>query len=76
MDKNTLNALPKFLDTLGLDEEPLGLFYTDDEPGEGFTPKVNTLPTREKEMNNQIDWQKVFGQFSCAIGLSNACNNK
>jgi uncharacterized protein (DUF169 family) len=69
MNINVMNSLPKFLETLGLDEEPMGLFYTDKEPDEGFAPKPNDLPTREKEMNNQIDWQEVFGQFSCVMGL-------
>ena len=26
------------------------------------------LPTREKEINNEIDWQATFGQFSCVMG--------
>ena len=69
MNINVMNSLPKFLETLGLNEEPMGLFYTDKEPDEGFAPKPNDLPTREKEMNDQIDWQEVFGQFSCVMGL-------
>ena len=68
MDDNFMKTLPEFLTILGLDEEPMGLFYTDEEPVEGFSPKPNDLPTRQKEMKNEIDWQKVFGQFSCAIG--------
>ena len=61
-------ALPQFLEILGLDEEPMGIFYTDEKPAEGFSPKPIDLPTREKEMKNEIDWQKVFGQFSCVLG--------
>jgi len=34
----------------------------------GFSPKPTDLPTREKEIKNEIDWQKVFGQFSCVMG--------
>jgi uncharacterized protein (DUF169 family) len=68
MNDNTLKKLPKFLKILGLDEEPMGLFYTDEEPAEGFSPKPNDLPTRAMEVKNEIDWQKVFGQFSCVIG--------
>ena len=55
MDDNFLKILPEFLTTLGLDEEPMGIFYTDQEPVEGFSPKPNDLPTREKEMENKID---------------------
>ena len=68
MKDNVMKKLPEFLTVLGLDEEPMGIFYTDEEPAEGFSPKPNDLPTRQKEMENEIDWQKVFGQFSCVIG--------
>jgi uncharacterized protein (DUF169 family) len=68
MNNNLLKSLPKFLEILGLDEEPMGLFYTDEKPGEGFSPKPMDLPTREKEINNKIDWQATFGQFSCVMG--------
>jgi hypothetical protein len=60
-----MKKLPEFLAVPGLDEEPMGIFYTDEKPPEGFSPKPNDLPTREKEMRNEIDWQQVFGEFSC-----------
>ena len=68
MKAETIKALPRFLETLGLDEPPMGIFYTDERPAEGMTPKPGDLPTREKEEKNQIDWQAVFGTFSCVIG--------
>ena len=68
MNNNILKLLPIFLETLGLDEEPMGLFYTDKKPVKGFSPKPMDLPTREREQKNEIDWQAVFGNFSCAIG--------
>ena len=68
MNANILKTLPKFLEILGLDEEPMGLFYTDEKPVEGFSPKSMDLPTREKEQRNEIDWQAVFSKFSCVIG--------
>lgn len=68
MDDQITQSLPPFLEKLGLDEEPMGVFYTDQEPPDGFTPKPSELPTREKELKNEIDWQAVFGQFSCVIG--------
>jgi hypothetical protein len=68
MNAQMLNSLPNFLAVVGLDEEPMGLFYTDEKPIDGFSPKPMDLPTREKEMRNEIDWQAVFGNFSCAIG--------
>ena len=68
MKNDLIRALPQFLETLGLDEEPMGIFYTDGEPSEGISPKPMDLPTREKEEKNEIDWQDIFGQFSCVIG--------
>lgn len=68
MESTILDSLPNFLEKLGLDEEPMGLFYTDQKPAEGYSPKPAELPTREKEMRNEIDWQAIFGKFSCAIG--------
>lgn len=62
------DKLPGLLEALGLDEEPLGLFYTDAEPAQGFAPKPMALPTREREMQNAIDWKAVFANFSCALG--------
>lgn len=60
--------LIEFLDILGLNEEPVGIFYTDIQPAEGSTPKPMPLPTREKELANDIDWQATFSQFSCVMG--------
>ena len=68
MTDQIMRTLPQFLEILRLDEEPMGLFYTDAKPAEGFSPKPNDLPTRQKEMKNEIDWQKVFGEFSCVMG--------
>ncbi|MCP4021107.1 MAG: DUF169 domain-containing protein [Desulfobacteraceae bacterium] len=68
MNKNILELLPKFLDTSGLDEQPIGTFFTDKKPNNGFSPKPMELPTLEKEINNEIDWQTVFSNFSCVMG--------
>lgn len=68
MEGITKESLSEFLERLGLDEEPLGIFYTDKEPEDGLTPAAGDLPTREKEIRNQIDWQGVFTNFSCVIG--------
>ena len=46
----------------------MGIFYRDQKPLEGFSPKPIALPTREKEMKNDIDWQAVFGRFACVLG--------
>jgi len=59
MNDNLMQKLPEFLAVLDLDEEPMGIFYTDQQPVEGFSPKPSDLPTRQKEMKNEIDWQQV-----------------
>jgi len=68
MDAHMSETLSKFLEKVGLDEEPMGLFYTDEKPAEGFSPEPIDLPTREKEIKNEINWQAVFGKFSCVLG--------
>ena len=60
--------LNTFLDILGITEEPVGVYFTDDKPAEGSSPKPMALPTREKEITNEIDWQSTFAQFSCVMG--------
>lgn len=56
------------MDLIGLEEEPMGIFYSDDKPEEGLSPNELATPTREKEMKNEIDWGEIFQNFSCAIG--------
>ena len=68
MTEHYQDNLERFLDVLGLNEQPVGIFFTDKEPIEGFSPKPLPLPTREKEINNEIDWQTTFSQFSCVMG--------
>ena len=68
MDHQTKSAIPDFLNILGIIEEPMGMFFTNTKPENGYSPKPMDLPTREKEKNNEINWQKIFGQFSCVIG--------
>lgn len=68
MTNQNHEALGEFLKILGLSEEPVGIFYTDDKPAGGSAPKEMPLPTREKEIENEIDWRATFGQFSCVMG--------
>lgn len=68
MTNKQQSDLGKFLEVLGLTEEPVGIFYTDKKPAEGFSPKPMDLPTREKEIKNEINWQAIFSNFSCVLG--------
>lgn len=60
--------LRQLLDRLRLTEEPIGLFYTDTEPEKGFSPEPQERPTPEREARGEINWQAVFGSFSCVMG--------
>lgn len=62
------NDVVRFLEAIGLDEEPMGMFYSDREPEEGIAPKPGLLPTIEMEARGEVDWGALFGDFSCVIG--------
>ncbi|MCP3874647.1 MAG: DUF169 domain-containing protein [Desulfobacteraceae bacterium] len=68
MDHEIKTAVPDFLNILGINEEPMGMFFTNAKPDSGYSPEPAELPTREKEKKGQVNWQDVFGQFSCVIG--------
>jgi len=58
-----------FLAALGLQEEPLGVFYTDVKPKEGISPQARVLPTAEMEEKGEVDWEATFAHFSCVLGV-------
>lgn len=64
-----MNEMSKaFLEALGYDAEPFGMFYTDREPEDGFAPKPGPPVSAELEQRGAIDWQAVRGAFSCVMG--------
>lgn len=63
----TLSA-SKFYEALGLQEEPYGFFYTDQEPLGGFAPKLSPPVSRELEQAGKLDVKGLFSNFSCVIG--------
>lgn len=68
MESNQFEKLSSFLNRLGLDEMPMGMFFTDEKPDTGYSPKPTDLPTLEKEAANAVDWPTVFSKFSCVMG--------
>jgi len=68
MDSELNEALPPFLRILGMDEEPMGIYFSENNPPGSLSPGILDLPTREKEMQNAIDWRCIFGEFSCIMG--------
>lgn len=63
-----LAAVQDFLEALGHEEEPIGVYYTNKEPENGFAPDVGPPYSRSMELNGEIDWQGVWGSFSCIMG--------
>ncbi|PLX93785.1 MAG: hypothetical protein C0621_06700 [Desulfuromonas sp.] len=68
IEANTLKETQTLLDHLGLDEEPIGVYYADSKPENAFGPKPGPTITRELEEQGEIDMQAVFQNFSCIIG--------
>ncbi len=57
-----------FLEHLGLDQEPFGVYYDDTKPEKAFGPKPGVTISREMEGQGQVDMQEVMKTFSCVIG--------
>lgn len=68
MEQKICEGMKGFFDRLGLPEEPLGLYYSNQEPEKGFSPKPGKLPTAEMEKKGEVDWGSIFGSFSCVMG--------
>jgi uncharacterized protein (DUF169 family) len=65
---DVIAEVSKFVEILGLGEEPLGLYYSPLEPAEGFSPQQAILPSAEMEKLGEINWEETMGNFSCVIG--------
>ena len=59
--------IDRFLDAVGYTEEPLGLFFTDQQPAEGSAPEQMEMPTAEKEARNEITAADAFKEHSCVL---------
>ena len=68
MKPQTSDDLTGFLEALGNTEEPMGMFYTDEEPRGGVAPKPGRLPSLEQEARREINFKELFKDFSCVIG--------
>jgi len=69
MNSEEEKGLAGLLEALGGAEEPMGMFYSDEEPQNAVTPKPGRLPSIEDEARNEIDWQQLFSNFSCVLGM-------
>ncbi len=65
--ENIISRTQRLMELLGHDENPFGVYYTDEKP-DGFGPKPGEIFSRKREDAGEIDWPKAFGNFSCIIG--------
>lgn len=68
MDPELMNLLPPFLECIMLNEEPMGVYYTDTAPENGVSPHPQKPLSREAEVKGEIDWISVQENFSCVLG--------
>ncbi|BBO74222.1 hypothetical protein DSCW_16390 [Desulfosarcina widdelii] len=66
--QSILEETQTFLEHLGLNEEPFGVYYDDVKPKKAFGPKTGVPISRESEEKGQVDMQEVMKTFSCVIG--------
>ncbi len=68
IDQSVFAGTKLLLNYLGLDEEPLGVYYDNKKPEPGYGPKPGPPLSRELEAEGKVDFQEVFKCFSCVIG--------
>lgn len=68
IEQSILDDTQALLQHLGLDEEPIGVYYADSKPENAFGPKPGPPISRELEEQGQLNIQEVFQSFSCVIG--------
>ena len=66
--KNTLSGTAELCAHVGLDEEPFGIFYSDEKPADGFGPKEGAPISRELEEQGKLDYGKILSNFTCFLG--------
>lgn len=62
-----LSQTRELLDILGHEEEPIGMFYSEEKP-DGPGPKPGPILSAEAEAQGELDMQSVWGGFSCLMG--------
>jgi hypothetical protein len=62
--QSVLEDTKKFLDHLGLSEEPFGVYYDNTKPENAFGPKPGIPMSRELEDQGKVDMQEAFKLFS------------
>jgi uncharacterized protein (DUF169 family) len=58
----------EFLSALGITDQPVGMYYTDEKPSGGVCPKPGIMPSVEAEMRNEVSYLSIWRLYSCVIG--------
>lgn len=66
--KNRLENTKKLMAKLGIEEEPFGIYNSDQKPEKAFGPKEGIEISRTLEAEGKIDWGEVMKTFSCVMG--------
>jgi uncharacterized protein (DUF169 family) len=66
--QQVLDGTATFMEHLGLNEEPLGVYYSDDKPENAFGPKTGVPISRELEESGKLDMREVMKSFTCVMG--------
>lgn len=75
--ENIMKGTERLLDLLGHNEWPIGVYYSNERPENGFGPKPGEIFTREKELAGEIDWDNAFNKtFACVMGKVWLARNK
>ena len=67
MEKENSDRLAEFMEVMGLDETPMGVYYTDQKPETGVSPKPQTPISRAAEEKGEVDWGSVVTNFACVV---------
>jgi uncharacterized protein (DUF169 family) len=68
IERSVLEDTKTLLGHLGLDEEPIGVYYDDCKPEKAFGPKPGPPISRQLEELGQVDMEEVLQCFSCVMG--------
>lgn len=68
MQRAILDQMAEFLEVLCLAEEPVGVHYPDVPPEPNIMAGEIEPLSVAREKKGEIDWDRVFANFSCAVG--------
>ena len=66
--QSVIEETKAFMEHLGLNDEPFGVYYADTKPEDAFGPKTGVPISREMEEQGKVDMREVMKSFSCVMG--------